>query len=61
MVAVSVGAHHAVAVGAERMIFSWGENQHGQLGLGHTDPVMTPTSVVSLAGKSIVKVHIATV
>jgi alpha-tubulin suppressor-like RCC1 family protein len=40
--AVAVGQHHSLALRATGVLWSWGDNQYGQLGLG---PNVTPTYV----------------
>ena len=44
-VEVSLGIKHACATLADFSIACWGANEHGQLGLGHTDRVLVPTRV----------------
>jgi len=55
---VQVGDFHVIAITTDGEIFSWGSNQHGQLGLGHINNVETPTQVVGLPkGKRIVSIQ----
>ena len=42
------GAHHAVALDARGVVFSWGLNDHGQLGLGDRKNRREPTRVLAL-------------
>jgi len=51
---VACGDGHVVAIGMERMVYSWGENNLGQLGLGHTNYQNEPCLVHTLKGKAIV-------
>ena len=43
VVSVDCGAQHTVAVTDTGQMFSWGSNQHGQLGRGYTDEPYTRT------------------
>jgi alpha-tubulin suppressor-like RCC1 family protein len=45
MVNVSCGRKHTLALDSERELWSWGANQHGQLGLGHRISQATPRLV----------------
>lgn len=45
---VACGARHAMAMSSTGRIYSWGWNNHGQLGLGHRNDVNEPTLVSSL-------------
>ena len=40
---VRVGIDHTMAITWEGELYVWGRNQHGQLGLGHTNNVSVPT------------------
>lgn len=53
---VAVGMGHILCVSVDNVVFAWGNNDHGQLGLGHTDPVLEATVITSISGKSIVDV-----
>merc|ERR1712070_1201884 len=46
---IAAGNFHSVVITAEGM-FSFGRNNHGQLGLGHTSDVGTPEAVVDWYG-----------
>jgi len=48
-VASGCNAAHCVAISSEGTTFVWGRNENGQLGLGHTKRVDTPTEVEALA------------
>jgi alpha-tubulin suppressor-like RCC1 family protein len=55
---VAVGRAHILCVSVDNVVFAWGNNDHGQLGLGHTDPVLEATVITSISGKSIVDVRV---
>ncbi|NLV95017.1 MAG: hypothetical protein GX031_10815, partial [Candidatus Riflebacteria bacterium] len=42
---VSAGAAHALALTERGEVYAWGLNSSGQLGLGHTTNINTPTLV----------------
>jgi len=70
IVQFACGAQHVLAVGGMELtvnaiqtyrhtivdgcVYSWGNNEFGQLGLGHTDDVCTPTCIPGIAGISFV-------
>jgi hypothetical protein len=56
VVDVGCGMIHTVAVTGSGETFSWGHNQQYQCGLGHAEPVMVPTLVPALLGKTCVAV-----
>eukprot|EP01029_Cantina_marsupialis_P026645 TRINITY_DN7212_c0_g2_i1.p1 TRINITY_DN7212_c0_g2~~TRINITY_DN7212_c0_g2_i1.p1 ORF type:complete len:1171 (-),score=390.53 TRINITY_DN7212_c0_g2_i1:396-3551(-) len=45
---VSCGAQFSIVVAHNSMVFSWGDNRFGQLGLGHREFVDVPTKVTKL-------------
>lgn len=45
-VKVSCGSYHTLAITSNGSLFSWGLNNYGQLGLGHTDAQQLPTPVL---------------
>ncbi|CAG9464121.1 unnamed protein product [Pedinophyceae sp. YPF-701] len=45
---VACGDNHTMAITANGTLFAFGRNQNGQLGLGHTEDVLTPTIVENL-------------
>jgi alpha-tubulin suppressor-like RCC1 family protein len=47
---VSAGFQHACGVTTDNLMFCWGDNTHGQLGIGGTNPA-GPPSQVNLPGK----------
>lgn len=50
------GAHHAVALDAKGVVFSWGLNDRGQLGLGDKKNRREPTRVLALKRHVIVDI-----
>ncbi|QDZ17710.1 chromosome condensation regulation protein [Chloropicon primus] len=48
IVTIVCGAYHTFAVDSEKRVYGWGSNRFGQLGLGHTDDVLTPTLIPGL-------------
>ena len=49
IVAVACGTAHSFALTKSGRVFSWGDNENGQLGLGHFKPMPYPTAVTALA------------
>jgi E3 ubiquitin-protein ligase HERC2 len=45
VVDISAGCYHVLALTADGEVYAWGGNDNGQLGLGHTNRVSTPTKV----------------
>eukprot|EP00741_Cyanophora_paradoxa_P013011 tig00020660_g12566.t1 len=45
---VAAGLDHSLALGVDGTVFSWGDNQFGQLGLGHARSVGEPRAVASV-------------
>ncbi|NDI35183.1 S-layer homology domain-containing protein [Chengkuizengella sediminis] len=65
---VSVGIDYTVALASDGTVYTWGNNEFGQLGLGDaiTENQTTPQEVMSLSGKTIEQVsaggeHIAVI
>lgn len=53
-----MGSHHIIALSVYYEMFSWGRNDEGQLGLGHTSrPIHEPTIIESMLDKRIKSVH----
>eukprot|EP00301_Raphidiophrys_heterophryoidea_P019106 c4085_g1_i1.p1 GENE.c4085_g1_i1~~c4085_g1_i1.p1 ORF type:complete len:407 (-),score=98.53 c4085_g1_i1:226-1446(-) len=50
------GDKHTAATTADGTLWVWGSNSHGQLGLGHTQAMSSPTPVKALEGIRIVQV-----
>ena len=44
---ISAGAQHTACVTRGGKVFTWGENEHGQLGHGHHNDVYLPTEVTA--------------
>jgi len=42
---ISCGGSHVLALTSQSSVYSWGKNQFGQLGLGHTNKVNVPTRI----------------
>ena len=55
MLQVSVGFSHIVAVNNEHVVYSWGENSHGQLGHGDTKSRAAPEMIEALKGRTILR------
>ncbi|MBQ8431322.1 MAG: hypothetical protein IJX28_00410 [Clostridia bacterium] len=53
---LSVGWDHAVALGSDGAIYTWGANGYGQLGLGDTTRRTVPTKVALTTAKPVVSV-----
>nr|CAB3252556.1 probable E3 ubiquitin-protein ligase HERC1 [Phallusia mammillata] len=53
IVDISMGAEHTMALTSKHVVFVWGSNTDGQLGLGHTNHIQEPTKVEGLADKTI--------
>ncbi len=47
--AISAGGRHSVAVGADGVVRTWGDDSAGQLGLGRTLTVTAPVAVTGIA------------
>lgn len=50
---IDVGAEHVVALNNKGQVFSWGMNNEGQLGVGHTNPVAGVVHIASLDNKGV--------
>jgi alpha-tubulin suppressor-like RCC1 family protein len=53
---VSCGSRHTLALTAKGLVFCWGWNSYGQLGLGDTNNRVTPTVISSLASMRVSEV-----
>ncbi|GMT25089.1 hypothetical protein PFISCL1PPCAC_16386, partial [Pristionchus fissidentatus] len=42
---ISVGCEHVLLLSSDGRLLSWGRNKYGQCGLGHAEPVKTPTAL----------------
>lgn len=54
---VACGDTHTLVVTAQGDLYSFGRNQNGQLGLGHTDDTFTPTMVDAFKVRHSVMYH----
>ncbi len=52
LVTVVAGSRHSLALDEAGKVWAWGDNSSGQLGLGHTRPVSSPTLVAKLPAKA---------
>jgi len=50
---IAAGASHCLALTDNGTVYSWGNNEEGQLGLGHKNAVITPMLVEHLVNKNI--------
>jgi len=50
IVAISAGEAHSMALDVNGYVYTWGDNQHGQLGNGTTDQNLAPVRVVGEDG-----------
>ncbi|VDP41100.1 unnamed protein product [Heligmosomoides polygyrus] len=50
---VAVSCTHTMILSYDNELFTWGSNDHGQLGLGDTSDRVTPQKVESLRGRNI--------
>ena len=46
---VIVGNWHNLAITSKKKVYAWGKNKYGQLGLGHTNNLALPTSILPLS------------
>ncbi|KAI9596506.1 regulator of chromosome condensation 1/beta-lactamase-inhibitor protein II [Syncephalis fuscata] len=44
-VSIAVGSEHTLALLEDGQCYTWGWNEHGNCGLGHTNDVYTPTAI----------------
>ena len=54
---VSLGKNVNVAVDEQGLAWSWGENTHGELGVGDNEPRAHPYPILNLKGKIVTKAH----
>ena len=54
---VAVGWEHTLALTCDGVVWAWGNNGDGQLGLGHSTAVREPEKVAALAGRNIRQVR----
>eukprot|EP01135_Chromosphaera_perkinsii_P004071 Nk52_evm2s268 gene=Nk52_evmTU2s268 len=53
---LAIGQYHSLALTSEGLVYGWGQNSKGQLGMGHTRLVKTPSVIEELSGKNIAKI-----
>eukprot|EP01116_Phalansterium_solitarium_P024464 TRINITY_DN898_c0_g1_i2.p1 TRINITY_DN898_c0_g1~~TRINITY_DN898_c0_g1_i2.p1 ORF type:complete len:535 (-),score=39.28 TRINITY_DN898_c0_g1_i2:1118-2638(-) len=56
VVAIAAGLHHSLVLLASGKVMAWGNNDCGQLGLGHNNDMNTPQLVAALSGKKVVAI-----
>lgn len=54
--AIAAGENHTVALKNDGTVWAWGDNSHGQLGIGNTEDKTTPVRVSGLAGLTVTAV-----
>ncbi|KAH3743198.1 ultraviolet-B receptor UVR8 [Pelomyxa schiedti] len=50
---IACGWNHTIVLLQSNEVFSWGYNDHGQLGIGYTTQRNTPQEIVSLRGRTV--------
>ena len=55
-VAISAGRSHAIALGADGAVWTWGNNQLGQIGNGRPEPAIRPVRLTGFGGHRVVLV-----
>jgi alpha-tubulin suppressor-like RCC1 family protein len=55
IVQLSCGMEHCIAKTSLRKVFAWGNNSHGQLGLGHFRRVKKPKLIDSLKSNIVIQ------
>ncbi|XP_063678592.1 probable E3 ubiquitin-protein ligase HERC1 isoform X13 [Bolinopsis microptera] len=53
IIEIDVGAEHVAALSNKGQVFSWGMNNEGQLGVGHTNPVAGVVHIAALDNKGV--------
>ncbi len=56
--AVSLGNYHSAAITEDGSLYTWGNNEHGQLGDGTTEERYTPTKITIDGGKKVIAVSL---
>ncbi|XP_075217549.1 uncharacterized protein LOC142322396 isoform X1 [Lycorma delicatula] len=51
IISIATGSLHCVACSEQGEVFTWGDNDEGQLGDGSTNAIQKPRLVVALQGK----------
>ena len=57
VVHVSMGKDMGVAVDNQGLAWSWGQNGHGELGVGDNEPRIHPFPILNLKGKLVSRAH----
>ncbi|VDK31549.1 unnamed protein product [Gongylonema pulchrum] len=55
---IAISDRHSILLTSERLVFAWGNNRFGQLGLGDRDNRNEPVLVESLLGKGVITVAV---
>lgn len=55
MHSIAVGAFHNLALQESGMLWAWGSNEYGQLGIGDTQPRSQPVLVQTLPDLTLVR------
>jgi X-linked retinitis pigmentosa GTPase regulator len=50
---IGIGGSYGIAIDSNEIVYAWGSNSNGELGLGDYDPRITPTSIQALKNKTI--------
>lgn len=50
---VAAGSDHTLALTDDKVLWAWGANSRGQLGVGHTSSCFDPQQVSMLSGKTV--------
>ncbi len=58
IIAIAAGVGHSLALAADGSVYAWGDNGHGQLGLGHFGEQNTPQQIPALNGKQIIAIAV---
>eukprot|EP00494_Astrolonche_serrata_P005540 UN05556 len=53
---IAVGAFHNLALSVDGILWAWGNNEYGQLGIGDTQPRSQPIRVEGLSNLSLVDI-----
>lgn len=57
---IIAGHYHNFAISSNGKVYAWGQNTNGQLGLGHTNNVLTPVEVPQLSNKNVKDIYTGT-
>ncbi|KAL5505563.1 hypothetical protein EMCRGX_G007016 [Ephydatia muelleri] len=56
LIFIAAGTNHSIALTCSGLVFGWGRNNKGQLGLGHENDVYKPTELPALRAQNIINV-----